>query len=177
MQNLCRKSPSCALAVARPSLLAWPRCSWRRSGLEQPAYWLRNFNEKVPLREKFLGPSPRNPSRSPPDDAVPSAWGMGLPLAVSPQLANHHFDDSPGSREVIGSLKAHASKRRVAPQAREVGGGVPARSRRSNSASDFPAPHPSPLWPAFRDCRMPTRFSSRIRSSSRMDRPAACLSD
>ena len=72
-------------------------------------------------------------------------------------------------------LPTHACTRaRLATQSGAVGGGALARSRSSNSASNFPAPQPSPSRPAFSDCRIPTRFSSRIRSSSRMERPAAC---
>ena len=72
---------------------------------------------------------------------------------------------------------ARLYKREVSPQTGAAGGGELAISRRSNSASNFPAPQPSPPWPVFSPCRMLTRFSSRIRSSSRIDRPAACLSD
>jgi transposase-like protein len=70
----------------------------------------------------------------------------------------------------------HQERRELRPQTRVAGGGALARSRCSNSASNFPAPQPSPSRPAFSDWRTPT-FSSRIRSSSRIDRPPACLSD
>ena len=98
------------------------------------------------------------------------------PLGLSPiGLITNLLCPWPATGELVGSLT------RMPPSARSPHTGAAAsrwaRSRSSNSASNFPAPHPSPPWPAFNDCRMPTRFSSRIRSSSRMVRPAACLSD
>jgi hypothetical protein len=147
-----------------------------KAGLKWLAYWLRNFNGNVPLKVKnfrtvavqFLKFSAGRRFSG----AGASAYSRRSGLGRSPTgLITNLRCPRPGYR------RTRRLQARVAPQTRAVGGGVWATSRCSNSASNFPAAQPSPLWPVFSDCRMPTRFSSRIRSSSRMDRPAACLSD
>jgi hypothetical protein len=159
---------------------------WRRLSIfghqarvKQPVYSLRNLNEKVPIKAKnFPGGHRAIPKNFTGGHSRGKRMGRHKrrPLGLSPiGLITNLLCPWPATGELVGSLT------RMPPSARSPHTGAAAsrwtRSRSSNSASNFPAPHPSPPWPAFNDCRMPTRFSSRIRSSSRMVRPAACLSD
>jgi hypothetical protein len=109
-----KSQPFCTRAVVDFPLALLSALS-HQAGLKCPAHWLRNFNEKVPLKMKNL-PDGRcailGIRRTPFHRRKSMAYSRRSCLGRSPAAQSQTFEVlAPGTGELIGSLNAHASKR------------------------------------------------------------------